>query len=81
MSVGEWIGSLGVTLLLVAFILNLLNKLALNSITYLLLNVIGAALAGISSYIIQFWPFVILESVWMLASLIPLLKKLKSNEN
>ncbi|MBL7918356.1 MAG: hypothetical protein JNM96_08155 [Bacteroidia bacterium] len=77
MSVGEFIGSLGVTLLLVAFVLNLLNKLALNSITYLLLNVIGAALAGISSYIIQFWPFVILESVWMLASLIPMLKKLK----
>lgn len=81
MSSGEWIGSLGVTLLLIAFVLNLLNKLALNSITYLLLNIIGAALAGISSYMIKFWPFVILESVWMLASLSPLFKKLKSNEH
>jgi hypothetical protein len=81
MSAGEWIGSLGVSLLLIAFVLNLLHKLELNSISYLLLNIIGAALAGVSSYIIKFWPFVILESVWMIASLVPLIKKLKSNEN
>jgi hypothetical protein len=41
------------------------------------LNIAGAGLAGVSSFLISFWPFVILESVWVLASLVPLIKKLK----
>jgi len=81
MGLTDWIATLGVTLLLVAFALNVTKKISATNKWYLLLNVIGAGLAGIGSYMIGFWPFVILESVWMLASLIPLLKKLKSNEN
>ena len=38
----------------------------------------GAGLAGVSSYMIEFWPFVVLEAVWVFASLIPLLNKIKS---
>ncbi len=75
MSLSSWIGSAGVTILLIAFVLNLLKKLPSNSSAYLLMNIIGALLAGISSYMIEFWPFVILESVWVIASLVPLLKK------
>jgi len=75
MSLSSWIGSAGVTILLFAFVLNLLKKLSANSRAYLLMNIAGALLAGISSYMIEFWPFVILESVWVIASLIPLLKK------
>lgn len=78
MELSSWIGSTGVTLLLLAFVLNLLNKLKADSVAYLLLNIIGAGLAGISSFMIQFWPFVILECVWVFASLIPLIKKLRS---
>jgi hypothetical protein len=77
MSLSSWIGSVGVTVLLFAFILNLLKKISANSSAYLLMNIIGALLAGISSYMIDFWPFVILESVWVITSLIPLLKKIK----
>lgn len=75
MSLSSWIGSVGVTVLLFAFILNLLKKLSANSSAYLLMNIVGALLAGISSYMIDFWPFVILESVWVIASLVPLIKK------
>ncbi|MDZ4664423.1 MAG: hypothetical protein SGJ15_06060 [Bacteroidota bacterium] len=75
MSLSSWIGSVGVTVLLFAFVLNLLKKLSADSSPYLLMNIVGALLAGISSFMIDFWPFVILESVWVIASLVPLLKK------
>ncbi len=75
MGVSSIIGSAGVSLLLLAFVLNITNKLNSESSAYLILNVLGALLAGISSYLISFWPFVILEGVWMLASLVPLIKK------
>lgn len=78
MSQGELIGAIGVTLLLIAFTLNLLKKLEANSKTYLLLNVIGAGLACLSSYLIAFWPFVILEGVWTLSSFVMLLRRLRS---
>ena len=77
MSGGELVGTLGVTLLLIAFALNLANKLEAASATYLVLNVVGAGLACISSYMIQFWPFVVLEGVWTISSLIMLLKPSK----
>lgn len=74
MSQSDWIATTGVTLLLVAFALNIGKKLGADSKLYLLLNVVGAGLACISSYLIGFWPFVVLEGVWALASLIPLLR-------
>lgn len=81
MSLSSWIGSVGVTILLLAFVLNLLKKLNADSIPYLSLNIIGAGLAGISSYMIDFWPFVVLECVWAIASLIPLIKKITHAKN
>lgn len=77
MSSGELVGTLGVTLLLIAFAMNLANKLAATSTTYLVLNVVGALLACVSSYMIQFWPFVVLEGVWTISSLVMLLKPFK----
>jgi hypothetical protein len=77
MNLSNWIGTIGVTVLLIAFALNILKKITPESKVYLSLNIIGAALAGISSYMINFWPFVILESVWVLASLMALIKSNK----
>jgi membrane-bound ClpP family serine protease len=79
MTPGELVGTLGVTILLLAFALNLAKKVTPTSTFYLLMNIIGAALAGISSYMISFWPFVILEAVWTVASLWALIStKLKT---
>jgi len=75
MSAGEIVGTLGVTLLLIAFALNLANKLSSTSTSYLIMNIIGAGLACLSSYMISFWPFVVLEGVWTLSSLIMLLRR------
>lgn len=77
MNLSNWIGTIGVTILLIAFALNILKKITPESKVYLSLNIIGAALAGVSSYMINFWPFVILESVWVLASLMALIKSNK----
>ena len=81
MSTSDWIGTTGVTLLLIAFALNIGHKITTESKTYLILNILGAALAGISSYMIHFIPFVILEGVWVAASLASLLKTLKNEAN
>lgn len=77
MSSGSLIGTLGVTLLLIAFALNLAKKMPAESRAYLLLNFVGSLLAGISSYLIAFWPFVVLEGVWALASLYAFTKTFK----
>ena len=75
MSASSLIGSIGVTILLLAFVLNLFQKLKADSPAYLLMNVAGAGLACVSSVMISFWPFVVLEGVWAIASLVPLCKK------
>lgn len=68
----DWIGTVGVTLLLIAFLLNLLNKVSQKDLIYILLNCTGAALACLASLMINYIPFVILEGTWTLVSLIAL---------
>ncbi|MCH7658744.1 MAG: hypothetical protein IIB05_10555 [Bacteroidetes bacterium] len=63
------IGSTGVLLLLLAFILNLFKIIKTNSFIYSFLNFIGAGIACYASVLIDFIPFVILEIVWALVGL------------
>jgi len=72
MTVADWIGSIGVSILLVAFLLNLLKKIAQDSVSYVFMNLIGALLAGLASWMINYTPFIILEAVWVLVSLVSL---------
>ena len=62
------IGSVGVALLLAAFLLNLLKMMSADGYPYAGLNFVGAALACYSSWLIAFIPFVVLEGVWALAA-------------
>lgn len=64
MKASDIIASIGVIILLIAFLLNLYKKLPANSRPYCLMNFIGAAICGFSSYLIDFYPFVVLESIW-----------------
>ena len=77
MNYSELIGSLGVTILLVAFVLNMLKIIKTESLTYPLLNFAGAGIACFASYLIPYFPFVILEGVWAIISLLSLLKFLR----
>ena len=70
----EWVGAIGVGLLLGAFLLLQLNRLDQAGWIYLTLNFVGASLACLSSYMIDFLPFVILEGVWAASSLVALTK-------
>ncbi len=70
----DWIGLTGVAILLLAYLLNLTGKVSQNALTYILLNLIGAGLACLASYLIRYFPFVILEGVWTIVSFIALLK-------
>jgi uncharacterized protein (DUF983 family) len=72
MTVADWIGSIGVSILLVAFLLNLLKKIAQDSQSYVVMNLIGALLAGLASWMINYTPFIILEAVWVLVSMMSL---------
>ena len=72
LSTSDWIGSAGVTILLLAFLLNLLNKISKESLAYIYMNIIGAGLACAASWLIHYLPFVILEAVWTLVSIIAL---------
>jgi hypothetical protein len=63
------IGSIGVALLLFAFLLSLLRVLNAEGRAYMGLNVVGAAMACYSSYLIGFMPFVVLEGAWALVAL------------
>ncbi len=77
MTVADWIGSIGVSILLVAFLLNLLKKIAQDSVSYVLMNLIGALLAGLASWMINYTPFIILEAVWVLVSMVSLVSILR----
>jgi hypothetical protein len=74
MSSSEAFGSLGVSILLIAFILNLLKKIKTDSLPYILLNLIGAGTACYASMLIPYFPFVILEGVWTILSLVALIR-------
>ena len=69
MKLTDWIGFAGVTTLLVAFFLNLANKLHKDSFCYILLNIIGAGIACLASVMINYLPFIILEGCWTIVSI------------
>jgi hypothetical protein len=69
------IGFLGVSLLLLAFFLNLFKFLRSEAYVYIVLNFVGGALACYSSYLIYFMPFVVLEGTWAAVAAVALLRK------
>lgn len=77
MNFTDWLGFIGVALILLAYFLNVTNKVRNNSYTFILLNLVGASLACIASVLLNYLPFIILEGVWALISLISLIKVYK----
>lgn len=72
LQLSDWIGFTGVAILLLAFLLNLFNKTDKSSLSYILMNVSGAALACTASWMINYIPFVILEATWTVVSVFAL---------
>ena len=72
-NLNDWIGFTGVAILLLAFLLNLLKKITSNSLSYIIMNIIGAGLAGAASWLINYMPFVVLEATWTAVSVFALI--------
>ncbi len=80
MEIENLIGTIGVSLLLIAFFLNLFKILKVEHPAYILLNLFGAGIACYASVLIGFMPFVILEGTWAVVALVALMRPvLKKN--
>ncbi|MEB0261679.1 MULTISPECIES: hypothetical protein [unclassified Mucilaginibacter] len=64
MKTSDIIASIGVIILLVAFLLNMFKQISAQTRIYTGMNFIGAGMCGLSSYMIDFYPFVVLEGIW-----------------
>jgi hypothetical protein len=60
MTTTDWTGTIGVTILLLAFLLNLMGKIHKDGWPYLSLNVLGAGTACLASAMLRYWPFIVL---------------------
>lgn len=74
MSLADIIATIGISILLLAFILNTRNLISADKKLYNYLNIVGAGLCGYSAYLISFYPFVVLEAVWVIVALLSLYK-------
>ena len=72
MKTPDILASIGVIILLIAFLLNLYKKMPAQSTAYKSMNLIGAGICCFSSYLIRFYPFVALEGVWAFVALLSL---------
>lgn len=66
MTLSDIIGTLGVSLLLIAFVLNQRRTISEHSRAFLAMNMVGAVLCCYSAWLVSLMPFVVLEAVWAL---------------
>lgn len=74
MNTNDITGSLGVGLILLAYLLNIFSFIPKEGRLFFAMNIIGAGLACYASVLINYIPFVILEAVWTLVSIAGLLQ-------
>jgi len=74
MKLSDIIASIGVIILLIAFLLNLYGTLSAENKIYGLLNLIGAGICCFASWMVSFYPFVVLEGIWAFVALVSLFK-------
>ena len=77
MAANDIIGTAGVGLILTAYFMGTFKMIDKDRAFYFLLNTMGAAIACYASWLINYFPFVILEAVWAIVSVIGLLNVLK----
>ena len=70
------IGTIGAIFVLIGFVLNEFGKLTAQSFIYDLLNLIGSTLLLWYGLELSAWPFVFINSVWLLVSLRDVIKGL-----
>lgn len=76
----DWIGFVGVAILLIAFFLNMTGKMKKDGFSYLFMNFLGAGVACFASVLLKYLPFIILEGCWTLVSAVGILIYFKTNK-
>lgn len=79
MNSNDIIGSIGVGIILLAYFLNNFSFIKRNGNFYFILNIIGASIACYASYLINYIPFVVLEGIWAMISVVGLLNNQSRN--
>ena len=79
MTYNNWIGTIGVGLILLAYFLNTIKEIPENGKFFFLLNVIGGALSCYAAVLINFLPFVVLEAIWTIVSVYGFGKTMKGS--
>lgn len=79
MNYNDIIGTIGVSIVLIAYFLSIFKWIKPTSSIYYFLNFAGAGLACYASFLIGYIPFIILEGTWSGISLIALFKSMKSD--
>ncbi|HQW44527.1 MAG: hypothetical protein WAU29_15035 [Chitinophagaceae bacterium] len=80
MSYTDLIGTAGVGLILLAYFCNTFGWINGRSKLFFFLNIVGAGLACYASWLIDYWPFVVLEGTWLIVSVAGLMKTLKRRD-
>ena len=78
MSQATLFSAFGVSLILSAFLGSSFKKIGQTSLAYWLLNLVGGILATIGAALMGSVPFVVLEAVWTVASMIGLVRCLRA---
>ncbi len=74
------VSGIGVTVLLLAFVLNTAAVLNAKSMVYNALNFVGGATAAVGALLIPFFPFVVLEGVWAAVAAIGMIRVLSNRQ-
>ena len=74
MTYNDWMGTIGVGLVVLAYFFNIMKWIPVNGKLFFLLNTIGGALSCYAAVLIDFLPFVVLEGIWTLVSIYGLIR-------
>lgn len=79
MTYNDWIGTIGIGLVLLAYFLNTMKWIPENGKFFFILNVVGGALSCYAAVLINFIPFVVLEAIWTIVSAYGLFTRREAN--
>jgi hypothetical protein len=77
MTTVDLIGTIGITMLLLAYFLNLFDIIQKNGHAYIWMNFAGAGLSCFASVLLNYIPFIILEGMWSAVSAAAIIRKFK----
>ncbi|MEO1451842.1 MAG: hypothetical protein AAFV07_20090 [Bacteroidota bacterium] len=81
MTLIDWLGFIGVFQILLAYLLQIFRIISQDDWSFLWLNLVGAGMACLSAILMLYWPFIIMEGVWTVATLITMIKKVNGGRN